>query len=195
MWWQILPSGFKLKEQEVSKCWRVKTMWLPYMWGCFDVSIYSWGTVTVTLSYCRRVLASMPVYSYPTALGGSGALFSTAPPCCLAQRLIHNSLIAQIWRRAEVFTHDKWTVSLCDVRCKDERRVFLLVVRKTETAKTKEIKNTWRIYDLTHIHVNSRLCVKWNLTHSVMSHFYCIVSLFFTLVNIQFILHELCLTS
>lgn len=63
--------------------------------------------------------------------------------------------------------------------------------------KKKHMKKRW--YDFTHIHVNSRLCVKSHLTHSIMLHTSIAFTYwsFFTLtrVSMQFTLYEQCLMT
>lgn len=55
----------------------VKTARLQNMWQCFDPQARSSGAVRETRRYCRRLQASTRVYSYPSALRGSGVVFST----------------------------------------------------------------------------------------------------------------------
>lgn len=55
----------------------VKTTWLQNTWQCFDPQARSWGAVRQAVQYCRRLLVSTRVYSYPAALRGSGVVFST----------------------------------------------------------------------------------------------------------------------
>lgn len=175
-------------------------MWLRYIQGCFDVFIHSWGTVTVTVSYCRRVWASVQDYFYLTALGGSGALFSTASPCCLAQHLIHSSLIMQIWWRQKktLMTNGQEGCMISGVKL---RGGCFVGGQRTRSGKTeKQKKPCWQkkrgeedmVWLYTHTRELKAVCEKPSDSQHHVTHFHCIhLFVFFYSDSCQHAVHTL----
>lgn len=136
----------------------VQTTRLQNMWQCFDPQARSWGAVREALHYCRRLLVRTPVYSYPTALRGSGVVFSTT---LLFGSTADSSLGNHVELKDSPWMHARQADN--DI-LGEELRVGLAAGRRARNRKTKKHRKCWRgengCCKLTCLHIKTMLFMK-----------------------------------
>lgn len=136
----------------------VKSTRLQNMWQCFDPQARSWGTVREADHYCRRLLVSTRVYSYPTALRGSGVVFSTT-------LLFGSTADSSIGNHVELKDSPWMHARQGDNDILGEKlRVGFAAGQRARNRKTKKHRKCWRIENgcckLTCLHIKSMLFTK-----------------------------------
>lgn len=137
----------------------VKTTRLQNMWQCFDPQARRSGAVREALHYCRRLLVRTRVYSYPTALRGSGVVFSTT---LLFGSMADSSIANHVELKDSPGMHAGQADN--DKRGRGNRGWAPLQARGPEIEKQRNNRKCWCIENgcckLTSLHVKSMLFVK-----------------------------------